>query len=143
MSLEESVFFDSEYIQHMTAEGTPLYDKAQNLMLPRDSDLKLMCAGSTTSKTTPSYNSKFNTTADQTTRYKEQQSNLHNESVATTNIQIKPDDEIPPPKYHDRDRTCNTTSPSNKIDDTTSRSVSDLIDDISPQNILAQNFHCF
>ena len=133
MSSEESVFFDSEYIQQMTAEGTPLYDKAQNLMLPRDSYLKPMCAGSTTSKTTPSYDSKFDTTADQTTRYKEQQPNLHNESVVTTNIQIKPDDEIPPPKYHDRDRTCNTTSPSNKIDDTTSRPVSDLNDDISPQ----------
>ena len=121
MSMDESVFFVSEPIQWMTAKGSPLYDTVQNLMLPRDSYLKPMCAGSTTSKTTPSYNSKFKTTADQTTRYKEQQPNLHNESVATTNIQIKPDVEIPPPKYHDRDRTCNTTSPSNKIDDTIPR----------------------
>ena len=121
MSMEESVFFVSEYIQRITEKGSPLYDKVQNLMLPRDSYLKPICAGSTTSKTTPSYDSKFETTADQTTRYKEQQPNFHNKTVATTKIQIKPDDEIPPPKYHDRDWTCNTTPLCNKIDDTPSR----------------------
>ena len=115
MSMDESVFSVSEYIQRTKVKGTPPNDKVQKLMLPRDCRLKPICAGATTSKTTLSYDSKFETTANQTTRYKERQSSLHNKTMTTTKIQIKPGNEISPPKYHDCDRTCNTTPPSNKL----------------------------
>ena len=83
MSMDESVFSVSEYIQRTKVKGTPPDDKVQKLMLPRDCHLKPICAGATTSKTTLSYDSKFETTADQTTRYKETTSIQYNETVAT------------------------------------------------------------
>ena len=121
MSMDESVFSVSEYIQQTKVKGTPPDDKVQKLMLPRDCRLKPICAGETTSKTTPSYNSKFETTADQTKRYKEITSNRHNETVATQLNRINPDDKTSPPKKHDHGWTYNTKSPCNKNDDTIPR----------------------
>ena len=74
--MDESAFSVSEYIQRTKVKGTPPDNKVQKQMLPRDCRLKPICAGAITSKTTLSYDSKFETTADQTTRYKERQPNL-------------------------------------------------------------------
>ena len=58
-------------------------------MIPRDYYLKPICAVATTSKTSPSHDSKFETTADQTTRYKGTTSILRNGNVSATPRQIK------------------------------------------------------
>ena len=100
MSMDKSVFSVSGYIQRTKVKVTPPDNKVQKLMLPRDCSLKPICAGTTTSKTTLSYDSKFETTADQTKRYKEITSNQHNENVATKLKRINLDNETPPLKYH-------------------------------------------
>ena len=72
--------------------GIPSSDNTvSNYIPPRDCLSALMCHDGTTSKTILSYDSKFNTTADQTTKYKDTTTNLPYENVPTSPKQIKSD----------------------------------------------------
>ena len=118
--MNESRHLDSGNLQWPQAKGVlPPDNMVSKPMISRDYHLKPICAVATTSKTSPSHDSKFETTADQTTRYKRTTSILRNENVLTTPRQIKPDDEHATLKSHDRYRTGNTTPLHHQNEDTT------------------------
>ena len=79
----------------------PRNNMVSNNIPPRECHLALKCHDGTTSKTVPSYNSKFNTTADQTTKYKDTTTNLPHKNVTTSPKRIKSDNEKPLQNYHD------------------------------------------
>ena len=100
--------------------GIPSSDNTvSNYIPPRDCLSALMCHDGTTSKTILSYDSKFNTTADQTTKYKDTTTNLPYENVPTSPKQIKSDNEKPLHNYHDRYRTSKNFPPPYQNDSAT------------------------
>ena len=100
--------------------GIPPSDNTvSNYIPPRECPSVLMCHDGTTSKTIHSYDSKFNTTADQTTKYKDTTTNLPHENVTTSPKQIKSDNEQPLQNYHDRYRTSNNFPPPYQNNSTT------------------------
>ena len=119
MSTEENERLTNGTVLHTKAKGVPPIDKMVNTIPPRECHLTLKCVDGTTSKTSPSYDSKFNTTADQTRRWKENKTSLHHENVATTPGRIKSDDETADQTYYDPHLTCNITPPPQQHNDTT------------------------
>ena len=101
-------------IKHYTTQGAPPHPQ--------------VCQYGTTSKTLLSYDSKFDTTADQTSKYKESKTFLPHKNLMTLPKWIKSDNETPHQNYHDCYRTCNTTPPSYQKNNTMmSRPVPDLM----------------
>ena len=119
MSTEENERLTNGTVLHTKAKGVPPIDKMVNTIPPRECHLTLKCVDGTTSKTSPSYNSKFNTTANQTRRWKENKTSLNHENVATTPGRIKSDDETADQTYYDPHLTCNITPPPQQHNDTT------------------------
>ena len=67
------------------AKGVPPSDNTvSNDIPPRECPLTLKCHDGTISKTVLSYDSKFNTTADQATKYKDTTTNLQHKNVTTS-----------------------------------------------------------
>ena len=117
--MNESRHLDSWHLQWLQAKVVlPPDNRVSKPMIPRDYQLKPICAVATTSKTSPSHDSKFETTADQTTRYKGTTSILRNGNVSAMPRQIKSNDEHAHLKFHDCYRTGNTTTPHHQNEDT-------------------------
>ena len=118
--MNESRHLDSGNLERPQAKGVlPPDDRVPKPMIPRDYHLKPICAVATTSKTSPSHDSKFETTVDQTTWYKGTTSILRNKNVSAMPRQIKLNDNNAHLKSHDCYQTGNTTTPHHQNEDTT------------------------
>ena len=83
MSTEENERLTNGTVLDTKAKGVPPIDKMVNTIPPRECHLALKCVDGTTSKTSPSYDSKFDTTADQTSKYKESKTFLPHKNLMT------------------------------------------------------------